>query len=1077
MVDQTPSDGYLRFPAIGGGSIVFVCEDDLWTAPVDGGVARRLTADLADVGQPAISPDGSHIAFTSDAEGPPEVYCMPALGGPARRLTWLADYSTAVRGFTPSGDVLFTSATGQPFRHIRHAYTVPVEGGPARRLPFGATSAVSYGPGGQVVLGRNTADPARWKRYRGGTAGRLWIDCTGEGTYRRLLPDLNTDFASPLWIGDRIYFLSDHEGIGNIYSCTPEGADLRRHTDHDTYYARHANTDGERIIYQHAAALWLLDPRTDSTWQLPIQLAGPRTQRGRRFVDAASHLDGVSLHPEGHSLLAEVRGKLVTMPAWEEAALHVGAPQGVRYRHSQYLDAERVAAISDETGEEAIEIVELGVGREGQRRALAVGELGRVHELAVAPDGSAIAVTNQRRQLLIVTVADGVLRIADEAPGGVISGLSWSADSTWLAYSYPNSPYASNIRVTHVATGDVHDVTRSEFRDEQPHFDPQGRYLYFLSRRTFNPVLDEVQFAAGFPKASRPYLVTLRRDLVSPFIPVRRPLEKKDDDQSSDNNPTTTTIEFEGIADRVVAFPLPEERYTQIVGIGEKVLLTSSPASGEAGNHALSRRPKAGSLGCYDFSTYEHKVLSEDATDVRVSADNSTMLYRSGGRVRILRAGAEPDKDTDDDEPSRESGWVDLDRIRIPVDPNAEWPQMLTEAWRLQRDRFWTPDMSGIDWPAILHRYEPLAHRVATRAEFSDLLWELQGELGTSHAYELGGDYRPTEHWDSGLLGADLTRDDATGRWHIGHIVVGDSWDPEATSPLAGPGLGVREGDSLLAVGGQPVDPVDGPGPLLVHQAGQAVELTVAGPDGAYPRRLTVTALSDERKARYREWVQGCRRRVHEASDGRIGYLHIPDMWIDGFAEFHRSYMSELERAALVVDVRFNNGGAVSGLLLDKLTRRRIGGSVSRWAPPMPYPEESPAGPMVCLTNEHAGSDGDIFTHAFSMLGLGPVVGMRTWGGVIGIEGDVRLADGTMTTQPEFAFWFSDIGWALENRGAEPDIEVDITPEEWTAGADPQLEKAIEVATETMHRHRPHLPDLSTRTMLTVSPLPERNHA
>jgi tricorn protease len=1070
--DLSTSDGYLRFPAIGAGTVYFVCEDDLWCVPATGGIARRLTADLADIGRPAVSPDGRHVAFTSTAEGAPEVYSMPADGGPARRLTWLADAATAVRGFTPDGDVLLISAAGQPFRRLTIAYAVPVEGGPTRRLPYGPVGDVAYGQSG-VVVGRNTADPARWKRYRGGTAGRFWIDPSGGGEFRPLLADLDTNLASPLWIDDRIYFISDHQGIGNIYSCTPAGDDIRRHTDHDTYYARAASTDGRVIVYQHAAELWQLDLRSDRTEQLPVRLAGPRTQRARKFVDADSHLGDIALHPNGHTVVADVRGKLVTMPAWEEAAAQHGTAQGVRYRLSQFLDNERLCAVSDAGGEEGIEILSLAPGQEGASRNLAAGELGRVRELAVAPDGKTIAVANHRRQLLLIDVEDGTARVVEEAPGGLIAGLDWSADSAWLAYSYPVSLRTKGIRVLNAQSRETHEITEPRFVDTDPSFDPQGRYLYFLSRRTFNPVMDDVQFEGGFPKATLPYLVTLRADLPSPFIPTRRPLEKPDEkpDNKDDNEQPRTTIDFAGITERVIAFPLDEERYDQVIGIGDKVLLASHPVEGERGRSWLDGKPKAGVLAYWDLVEHQRKELTEDAAAISVSADHSTMLYRSGFRVRIVKAGAELPKDADEDS-GRESGWVDLDRIRIAVDPGAEWPQMLAEAWRLQRDRFWVSDMSGVDWPAILHRYEPLAERVATRGEFSDLLWELQGELGTSHAYELGGDYRPTEHWDTGLLGADIEHQG--GQWRIGRIVAGDTWDSEAGSPLAGPGLNVRPGDALLAVGGQPVDPQLGPGPLLVHQADQFVDLTVAGQDGAGPRRITVKALSDERPVRYREWVERNRRIVHEATEGRIGYLHIPDMGIDGFAEFHRGYLGEFDRSGLVVDVRFNGGGFVSALLLEKLARRRIGGDVSRWLPPIPYPEESPAGPMICLTNEQAGSDGDIFTHAFSLLGLGTVVGLRTWGGVIGISADVRLADGTITTQPEYAFWFADVGFGLENHGAEPDVEVDIAPQEYAAGLDPQLEKAIELAEAALAEHRPYAPDLTARANLAPAPLPTR---
>jgi tricorn protease len=388
--------------------------------------------------------------------------------------------------------------------------------------------------------------------------------------------------------------------------------------------------------------------------------------------------------------------------------------------------------------------------------------------------------------------------------------------------------------------------------------------------------------------------------------------------------------------------------------------------------------------------------------------------------------------------------------------------------------------MSGVDWWLVLDRYMPLVGKVATRLEFSDLMWEMQGELGTSHAYELGGDYRPAPAYLVAHLAADLAYDEdadgkGTGTWRFTHIVDGDPWDPESGSPLRAPGVRISAGDRLLAVNGRPVNATTTPASLLVNQAGLAVELTVAGADGGGKRSVVVSTLRDDRAARYREWVSTNRAKVHEMTKGRVGYLHVPDMGARGYAEFHRSYLAEVERDALIVDVRFNGGGHVSQLVLEKLARRRIGYDISRWGAPEPYPADSPAGPLVALTNEHAGSDGDIFTHCFKLLGLGPVVGKRTWGGVIGIDPRHALVDGSLTTQPEYAFWFSDVGWSVENYGTDPDYEIDIRPQDHVAGDDPQLDKAVALALAALREHRPLIADLARRPRLELPTLPPRD--
>jgi tricorn protease len=470
--------------------------------------------------------------------------------------------------------------------------------------------------------------------------------------------------------------------------------------------------------------------------------------------------------------------------------------------------------------------------------------------------------------------------------------------------------------------------------------------------------------------------------------------------------------------------------------------------------------PAKASLDVYDFETQKHETLQSGITDFRLSPDARTLIYRAGKRLRVLPAGQKPPEGSgpEADKPSRESGWLDLERGKVSVRPALEWRQMLGEAWRLQRDQFWTPDMSGVDWAAIYERYLPLVERLTTRSELSDLLWEMQGELGTSHAYEIGGEYRKGPEYRQGFLGVDWVYDAPTGTYRVGAIVEGDPAEERSTSPLSGPGLNVRPGDRVLAVNGQPVWPDRGPQQLLVNTAGQEVLLTVADADGSGERTIAVKTLENEQPARYLDWVERQRRAVHEASGDRVGYVHIPDMGPNGFAEFHRTYLTEYDHEALIVDVRWNGGGHVSALLLEKLARKRRGYDFSRHGAPAPYPEESPRGPMVMITDEHAGSDGDIVSHNFKLMGLGPLIGKRTWGGVIGIAPRHLLVDNTVTTQPEFSFCFDDVGWDVENYGTDPDIEVEITPQDYAAGRDPQLARAIAEALGLLAAHPPHTP-------------------
>ncbi|HJR93312.1 MAG TPA: S41 family peptidase [Acidimicrobiia bacterium] len=1067
------TSGYYRYPTIHDERIAFVSEDDLWEVPVEGGRARRLTANPGPSSFPSYSPDGTRIAYTGRDEGMTEVHVMGADGGAPARLTFHGALSQVV-GWD-GDEVIYASNAEWPFTNDFRLWSVPADGGMPRLLPWGPARSIARQPGGRgTLLGRQTMDPARWKRYRGGRAGSIWVDRTGSGEFSGLL-DIDGNLASPMWLGRRIFFISDHEGHGNLYSVTPTGRSMQRHTNHTDFYARHASTDGRRIVYHVGADVWMFDPDVGGPERVPVDLPSARPHRNRRFIAPGNYTESYDLHPQGHSLTVNARGGIFTMPLWEGSVVRHGPVSSVRRRLATWMaDGERLVSVTDETGEERLVVEPAGVGdaKGAATRKLIDLDVGRVRSLDVAPAGDArAAVTNHRHELLLVALDTGKVREVYRSPHSWIAGAAWSADGRWLAFSAATTRTSHSLFLLDTSgRSDPVQITRPAFDDRWPAFDPGGRFLYFTSARSFDPVPDTHFHNYAFPTGTLPHLVTLRADIGSPFEAESRsprapgappggapkPPDAKEGDEAP--APEQVEIDLEEIERRVVAFPQTPGRYGRVAAGKGRVFTVSFPVTGSDSDHD---KP-TGRLEAWDFNTEKIESITEGVSGVATNPAGTVLLIGAGKRVRVVPVGWKDDK-SPAAEATRSTGWVDMGRIRLQIDPGQEWRQMFSEAWRLQRDYYWHEDMAGIDWPEVHDRYLPLVDRVGSRSEFSDLMWEMQGELGTSHAYELGGDYRPVPNFRQGSLGAQLGA--TRGRWVIGRIVEGDAWDPKARSPLAAPGVDVAEGDRLMAIDGVELDPGRNPAELLVDRGGRPVQLTIKRGRRA-PHTVIVKPLVDEAPLRYRDWVESNRAFVTERTGGRAGYIHIPDMGTAGFAEFHRALLTEVDKDGLVIDVRYNRGGNVSQLLLEKLARRRTGWGMSRWNEPEPFPRDSPTGPMVCLTDEMSGSDGDIFSHTFKLLGLGPLIGTRTWGGVVGIWPQQSLVDGTVTTQPEFGHWFDDVGFSVENYGTDPDIEVRIRPQDHAAGRDPQLERGVAEVLELIEAHRPIVPDISTRVSL-----------
>ncbi len=1192
------SSSYFRFPHLHGDLVTFVAEDDVWIAPLAGGRAWRVSSLQLPARNPRFTPDGKRLVWTVVQGTAPEVVTADVDGGGYRQLSYFGHSSTRVKGFTPDGDVVVTSAFRQADSRHTHAYSLPVTGGWAQELPFGPVESVTYGPvvGDErpvVLASVLSREPAWWKRYRGGTAGKLWIDVDGNGEFERLAAELDGNLTDPMWVDGRIAFLSDHEGYGNLYSVQPDGGDLRRHTDHEDFYVRHAATDGRRIVFESAGELWLVPDLGSDAVKLPITLGSASQARRPAPLKPSRHLGEVTPDRTGTSSAVESHGTLHWLRHKDGPSRVLEATPGVRARLPRPFGEGRIAYVADHDGVEALYLKAIAAplagghpagnkagaaalntasgedtaggsdaanGQDaagsgtalpqpvsaaaltrpgsvvpapvpatarGTDAAAAAGAAAdtadtagpgavdpaavsdsapagltridfpkpnRASAIEASPDGNWLAVGTAFGDIYLADTRNGTMSLVSSIGEGSIEGFSWSPDSAWLGWSEPVTSFGSRsrLRLTRVAAAGsgapertIIDVTDGRFRDESPSFTPDGKFLAFLSNRSFDPVYDGHSFDLSFPSPIKPYLVALAADTPSPFGPT---VDLTADAETAEAAGATdiaaggakdtvpaVRVDAEGLAHRVITVPVPQGNYSGLMATAGALLWLDSELAGVTGEGRASLEEKnaAPSLVRFDLAKRRTITIVEALDSYRLSGDGEKVVFLQDKQVRVAPAGAKADEE------SGQLVKVDLSRIRVQLEPLLVWGQAFDEAWRLQRDFFWTADMAGQDWDSVHARYRPIVDRLGSHDDLVDLLWELHGELGTSHAYVRPAAVTENGSNSQGRLGADLA---FTGDgWEITRILAGESSDPLATSPLTRPGADAKPGDVLLAIDGVELTETRTPALQLVGAAGRAVELTLRngaghGAAAGKQRRVAVVPVRDEERLRYQEWVGANRRTVREASQGTFGYLHIPDMLANGWAQLHRDLDTETALDGLIVDVRRNRGGHTSQLVAELIGRKVTGWSMPRGEKPRTYPHHAPRGPVVILTDEFAGSDGDIITQVSKLRGIGPVIGTRTWGGVVGIDNRFALADGTGVTQPRYATWFSGgVGWGVENYGVAPDIEVTFPPHAYAAGTDPQLEYgigALKEMIEELPTDRPPLREGYRR--LRPAPLPAR---
>jgi len=1061
----------LRYPDIHGDQVAFTYAGDLWLASTSGGLARRLTAHPGQELFAKFSPDGKWIAFTGQYDGDEQVYVIPTTGGEPRQLTFYPargpfaprwGYDNQVYDWAPDGSaVLFRSMRyGWDLSDTR-LYLAPVEGGLPTPLAMPVSGGGDLSPDGtRVAYSPLARDFRTWKRHEGGWAQDLYIFDLESYDLEQVTDHVRSD-RDPMWIGSKIYFSSDRDGTLNLYSYDTRTKVLEQLTTSEVWDVRWPSDDGDhQIVYELNGELQVYDLRGGASQPVSIEVPDDGLAKRPSRTEVADLIEGFALSPKGERALFVARGDVFTAPIENGRTRNLTQSSGAHDKWARWSpDGKQISFISDLTGEEEIYLV----SQDGSGEPVQLTEGGQVMRYAPewSPDGSRLAFSDKDGRVYVLEVETReLIQIVDEARGQ-IRDYTWSPNGGYVAFSMSDINDYGSIYIWSVADRQLHRVTSEMFHDFDPVWDPDGDYLYYFADREYAPQISAIEWNFATDRETYIYALALRDDVAHPLPPESDEVtidEEKDDEDEDENgdkeeengeekSKEPIQIDFDGLAGRVARIPVDADNFNGLTAAsGYLLYVRGTPFYYGRGADTKS------SLQLFSFEDREATTLAEDISGYTLSSDGKKVLVRHDSDFKLY----DVEKNGKDSAKDVSTGELVVDLV-----PEEEWAQIFEEVWRRNRDFFYVENMHGYDWEALGEQYRPWLEHVGHRSDLNYLIGEMIAELNVGHTYKAGGDYEIPDRQPVALLGAELELDEAAGRYRFAKILQGHNEEDRYRSPLTEIGVDVAEGDYLLAIDGVELTAETNPYQLLRNKTGHPVELTVQDQpilDGA--RKVSINPITDEAKLRYLDWVEANWRRVDEMTDGRVGYIHVPNMGGDGIREFIKWYYPQLRKEGLVVDVRSNGGGNVSQMLIERLRRSLLGTRFSRNSDtPETYPATTFYGHMVCLLDEDSASDGDIFPHFFRQAGIGPLIGKRTWGGVTGITNRGQLIDGATIYVPEFGTNAIDGSWIIEGHGVDPDIEVENDAKSILEGRDPQLERGVEEVLRMIREDPKRLPE------------------
>ena len=1075
----------LHGPALNRTQIVFSYAGDLWTVNRRGGTAIRLTSGVGIEANPVFSPEGETLAFTGEYDGNTDVYTIPAAGGVPKRITYhpAADYAV---GWTPDGQRILFRSNRQSFSRYTQLFSVSRNGGPAEAMPLPMAFNGAYSPDGRRMVyapldggqfGRTPERWVAWHRYRGGEASYLWMVNLADLSIQKV-PRTDSNDIDPLWIGDKIYFLSDRNGPMTLFRYDPATKAVTELIKNMGPAIRSASAGPGGIVYEQFGQINIYDLSTGKSHPVPIQIEADLSEVRPHFQNVEKEAHEARISPSGVRAVFEAHGEILTVPAEKGDIRDITGTPGVMERTPAWSpDGQSIAYLSDESGEYALHIKpQTG---DGAAKKIALGGKSAFYfRLQWSPDSKQIAFSDNELNLWRADVPSGTVTKIDTDHfypyGGLARDVAWSPDSKWIAYAkfLPNRLHV--IELYSIEAGQSTQITDGLSDARYPAFDHDGQYLYFTASTNYGPAAHPLDMTSDEHEVTRSvYALVLASDVPSPVAPQsdeEKPVEKATDAKEA---PKPVRIDLTGIERRIVSLPIPARDYTGLVSgkTGQIYLTESVPEALPRSGDVLSK---------FDLKTRKVEKLAENVVDFDLSANGEKMLL---GLVHP------PDEATPETgNPMRQwaivsatgpvkpgEGTLHLASMEVKVDPHAEWEQMYREVWRIERSYFYDPKLHGLDAAAAEKKYEPYVETLASRDDLNYIFQEMLADITSSHLRGGGGTVPRGKRVPGGLLGADY--EIANGRYRIQRIYTGESWNPQLRAPLSGPGINVKEGEYILAINGHPLAPTDDISALLEGTAGKRVSLRI-GPDpsGANARDVAVTPVASEQRLRNLAWIEGNRRKVSELSGGKLAYVYMPDTGDAGLASFNRYFFAQVDKEGVILDERFNGGGQVADYVIDVLNRPLLSWNLFRYGAVQRSPAGSIQGPKVMITNEMAGSGGDMMPWMFRYTKAGTLVGKRTWGGLIGVLGFPELMDGGTVTAPNVRIFSPSGEWIAENTGVAPDVEVELDPKSVNSGHDPQLERAVSIALEKLKEnpppepHQPPYPDLQRTALPSRSP-------